>query len=117
MSLSPFIEIDDGYTLDSDVPAMARLYAAIPFRYRPALPAEVVAFSRGQNRGAPEQEVTHQCQFILDHLVSWDVTNKRGELVRPSLEMLAKMYPNILASFVNHICGWQSPAREADAKN
>ena len=115
MSLSPFI--DDGYDLDGEVPAMARLYAAIPFRYRPALPAEIVAFTRGQNRGTPAQEILHQSQFILDHLVSWDVTNKQGELIRPSLDMLGKMYGNILASFVNHICGWQSPAREADAKN
>lgn len=113
--MSPFI--DDGYTLDSSVPAVPRLYKEIPFRYRPATPAEVLAFSRGQGRGSPEQEATHQAQFVLDHLESWDVNDRHGQLVKPSLEVLLKLYPSILTSMISHMCGWTAPAREQDAKN
>ncbi len=110
--LSPFIE--DGYELDGVVPALVGLYEAIPFRYRPALSEEITAYGRTQGKGSPRQETDATVSFIEKHLSSWDLCNKRGEVVQPTADILRRCYSTVLTSLVSHICGYTAPQRESE---
>lgn len=110
--------IDDGLTLEGLVPALAGLYDAVPFLYRPALPEEVVAFLRSRDKGTPRQETRTTAEFLTKHVPSWDVTDSRGAAVAVSAEVLERTYPTVLAAMVNHVLGYTSPqTRDQQVKN
>ncbi len=117
--LSPFIE--DGYEFDGQVPAVANLYDAIPFRYRPALADEVISYHRGQGRGTPKQEAQHTADFLKRHLTAWTLTRPTrsgaDEAVPLNVEWLLRLPYAVLLSMANHVCGYTAPQAQVEADN
>lgn len=109
--------IMDGYTFDGTVPAIPRLYDAINFRYRPALPVDVYAYRRSSGKGTPAQELQNDAEFVAEHLIEWDVTDRNGAAVKPTADVLKRIYNSALLTIINHITGYTSPQKEASEKN
>ncbi len=114
----PSAFISDGFTLTGKVEALPGIYDAFTFEYRPALPPAVADYHR-RNRGArtTDEEMKIDAEWAMKYLVSWDLTDGRGNVVPLSAANFKLVHLSAQASVLNHINSY-SPAQEAaDLKN
>lgn len=106
--------ISDGFVMEDTIAARGRI-PALTFRYRPALPEQVYEYQRANQGVSGKQQVKVISDFLLAHLVSWDVCEKEGETVPISADTLRRVPALILLQIVNIVAGYASG--EGDAKN
>ncbi len=107
--------IHDGYTLDGKTPPMGHA-PEVSFRYRPALPEQVYEYQRA-TRNSGKEELRIVVDFLIKHLVSWDVVDKSGETVPVTPETLRKVPYRILQKFLDFVTGYDILEQGQDAKN
>jgi hypothetical protein len=110
--------IFDGYNLDGKIPARPGHWPEIKFRYRPALAEELWEFHRTEEASG-EQRMKATAKFLMDHLISWDITVAGGnETVPITAANLRRVPAQILARFIDHVAGYvERGEAETDAKN
>jgi hypothetical protein len=107
--------IDDGYTFDGLIEARGP-WPAVHFRYRPCLPEGVYDFLRGK-RDTGKQSMRATMDMLMAHLVAWDITDPRGDLVPIRAEFLARLPHPVLERMLDHVTGYSAPESISDAKN
>ncbi len=111
----PCLLIDDGFIFTFAIPASGP-WPAVNGRYRPALALEVRKYLQAP-RETPEQSLSADVALLADKLVSWDVTDKNGELVPIEKRILSRIPEVILQKMLSHVTGYGADQQEQDAKN
>ncbi len=102
MSLSAFIDLDDGYTLDGVVPGQPGAYPPIAFTYRPAIQEQIETFL-AKPSNLPAQIVKNRAEFLYAHLRSWDIKDRHGNAVAITVENLSRIVSTVVAFMVNAV--------------
>ena len=110
----PAIYLDDGYTLDGLVPARLG-YPPVRFKYRPALPEKVYAFTREPRPAS--QHIDAVVTLLAEHLVSWDVKGRDGNLLPVTAHVLRRIAVPVLEAMLDHVTGYTAEQRAADLGN
>lgn len=110
MSVSAFVGIDDGYTLDGKIKAAPGIYPEMSFKYRPVSWTE-----RNHLRGLAgefEKQGDFADKLIAAKVVSWNFEEPVG------LSSVKRMRAALKSAVLDLICEYAaSDEAEADAKN
>ncbi len=106
--------INDGMTLTAKVAARGP-WPELVAKYRPALPAAVIEYVEACKPSAAAR-LQATIKLLTDHLVSWDVTDAKGEIMAVTPASLRRVPQPYLDELTNHVTGYGSQAEE-DAKN
>ncbi len=109
------VYIEDGFTLDA-VLEPRHGFPAVKISYRLAHPGKVYAYLRVQ-KNPGKQFMDAASQMLLEHLVSWDVTDRSGNEVRISEITLRRIAHPVLERMLDAVTGYGPDVREADEKN
>ncbi len=111
----PSIFIDDGFTLDAELPPKHG-FPAIRFKYRLATPEKVYAYLR-EPKLTGVQFAQAAVKLLAEHLVEWDAKDNTGNAVPINERLLARVAHPVLERLLEHVTGYGPDAREADLKN
>lgn len=103
--------INDGYTLDGTVHKSP--WPKVCFRYRPALPEDVLEYFAGR-KDSGKSWLSAMVAILIKQLVSWDVTDEADNLVPINQETLRRVPQPVLSDMVGIVTGWDAGG---DAKN
>lgn len=112
------LSLEDGYTLSDELKPKGPDEIELPtvnFSYRPAMPEAIYAWEFSRER-ATDGKLQHEidCQFLCDHLASWDVT-KGAQLVAPiTLEFVKKLPEPYLVGMIRIVRTWAPKRGEAE---
>lgn len=111
----PSIFIDDGFTLNGQVPPKFG-FPAVSVVYRLAAPEKVYAYLR-EHRLTGEQYLKAAVKLLGEHLVSWDARDQAGNAVPITERMLARVAHPVLERLLELVTGYGPDEREEDLKN
>lgn len=109
------VYIEDGFTLET-VLEPRHGFPAVTIVYRLAHPEKVYAYLRVQ-KSTGRQFMDAASQMLLEHLVSWSVTDRLGNDVRITDAVLRRIAHPILERILDAVTGYGPDVREADEKN
>jgi hypothetical protein len=107
--------INDGFTWEDTVPARGR-FPSVTFRYRPALPEDVFDYLHAP-KPTGKDVLRVAARLLAKHLVSWDVTDDKGDAVPVSEDVLRRVPHPVLVKMVDVVTGYGPDAEAADLKN
>lgn len=107
--------IDDGCTLDGQVPAQGGV-PAVSFRYRPALPEAVYEYTRAQKANG-RQELKAVVDLLSAHVISWDVVDAKGDHMPVTADTLRRVPHRVQQRMVDLVTGYGPEQMGADAGN
>jgi hypothetical protein len=110
----PSIFIDDGFTLDGELPAKHG-FPTIRFKYRLAVPEKVYAYLAEPRNG--QQRASAAARLLAEHLVEWDARDNAGNAVPINERVFYRVPHSVLERLLEHVTGYGPDAREADLKN
>lgn len=107
--------IHDGYVFTGTVEPVGP-FDGFRFRYRPALPEEVMEFlyQRDQVQGRAQMKPT--VEFLAKHLVGWDIKDKE-EITPVTPDALRRLHFAHQTQLLDHIMGYAKSEAAEDAKN
>lgn len=97
--------IDDGYTQDGYIAALADCYPALAFRYRPALDSERIELGRRTRDVSVEEEFKATREFLLRKLISWEAVGPAGAVALDD-KHLRGLHHGLTDRLINIVCGW-----------
>lgn len=125
--------IDDGYTLTATIPAHStrKRVKAFSMTYRPMLTTQRNVLFNGTRRAAELADFALMSEWegrvvkaLAEHVVSWELKDRKGECVKPSEDALRRLDPEQFEHVYNFIGNYAVPPEEgedsqaaADAKN
>lgn len=112
----PALLIEDGYTAEGEVPEMRGRTPRVGFTYRPALPEAVKSLNLAP-RQTGKQLMDVVVEFLDRQLVSWDVTDRKGEPVPINRDTLRRVPDPVLVALVDIVAGYAPAQADADAGN
>jgi hypothetical protein len=105
--------INDGFTLTAKI-APRGPWPALTARFRPALPAACYEFLEASRPGAAARH-SAAVKLLTAQLVSWDVTDDKGEVLAVTPANLRKLPMSYMEELINQVTGYGDA--EADEKN
>jgi len=118
--------IDDGYTMDFDIPEVPGVSIGLSGTYRPMTQRERKVFfgaldpsryevningsavNRVAKPSRPIEDILDekQCEAVVKHLKTWNLVNREGESVELTAANVGRLYPSQLqGALVDVICG------------
>lgn len=101
--------IRDGYTQTDEYKSQGHI-PAFKFTYRPGLPERVYDY-RAMDRSNGKAAIRESSKLIMEHAVSWNVTDDKNEPVAISVDVLKRVPAPAIDFMVACICGY-GPDRE-----
>src|SRR5438046_1370797 len=99
--------IHDGHTLEGKIPARGH-WPEVNFRYRPALPEDVYEYAYQSNAAPGKGRAKAVIGLLNRQLVSWDVTDEKGESVPITAENLKRVPHGYLEKFLDYVTGYSA---------
>jgi hypothetical protein len=99
--------IADGFTLNGLIPARAGLHGPGNVTYPPAHPERVMEYLKG-DESTPQKELTNWLKLLKEHLVSWDVEDKDGQVATISDACLRRVPHPALRVLLDHVTGYKA---------
>lgn len=123
--VTPCAFIDDGYTLDLDIPEVPGVHQALFGKYRPmtnrevknCLDAQEQARKAEPPKGKTREDIAEQKQneAVAAHIIEWTLQNRDGESVPISAASVERIYPGTLqAKLVRVVMGLPMYTRATD---
>lgn len=109
----------DGYTISEKIPG-CDFYPELNLEFRPMTKPEVAdVIARIQKyRDNPVKGEEIAAEVMAQHVVSWDLTDHRGNAVPINLDMMKRLEPHLSADIFDLIRGAEATInRDADLKN
>lgn len=107
--------IFDGYTWDHVIPAR-RGWPAVTFRYRPALPEAVYDYLAAPSLTG-KQRLDAAVKLLAAHVVSWDLTDAKGESTPVTPENLRRVPYPVIQGFLDAVTSYGPEQQAADLGN
>src|SRR5205085_9014530 len=76
--------------------------------YRPATQAEAAKYAREFEAVRPDadaERVRLRANYLAAHVLTWDATNRKGEPVPPTADVMAKLPPGYAGQLVTLVSG------------
>lgn len=110
--------IEDGYSLpfriNAEVLDGKTLYGSLSGIYRPSTRRELITLDAKVKVALQNQEFddtcaikaeTFACEYVVKKIVSWDLINRAGEVVKIDVDALYRVHPQVFAILYNIIRG------------
>ena len=110
------LQIRDGYTLDTTLPAFGP-YPAVAVRYRRALPEDVYEYSDAFAAARGREKARPVADLLGKHLLGWDVEGADGQPLPITARTLRLLPYPVLLKLIDLVTGYGPEEAEADQKN
>ena len=111
----PFF-INDGYTKETTIPAIAGMHPALWIQFRPALAEQRVILQRALLQD-PEEQVKAMAAIICRHLIDWSATADGGIKSQIKVDVVRRLHPTLLGKILDQILGYAGSEETTDVKN
>jgi len=114
--------IDDGYTIEERLEETAT-YPEVHFEFRPPIGRELqkITYAIQRLRSEGEKSIDKYeeelCQTLVDHVQSWDLCDRNGEVVPIDLDHVLRLDPYLVGDMFARIVNRNRRGQEDDSKN